>query len=142
MAAPGLAASPGFRAGRARAGEKVPTAVAAPGLAARRAQNFELSQEEFDRLLLEPLDDWTRRPRLEVLARFFRALPGTFAQRQRQDVLPRTEANLLAFGAYLELQEEEVVGRQNRIEEIQAEIDERAWELYRFRTTPPDTHRQ
>jgi hypothetical protein len=48
-----------------------------------------------------------------------------------QDVLPKTETGLLAFGAYLELQEEEVVDRQDRIEEIQAEIDELACKLYR-----------
>jgi hypothetical protein len=65
-----------------------------------------------------------------LLARYFRALPGTFAGRQATDALPRTEAGLLALAAYLEEQEEGVRRRQRRIAAIQKEIDRLAWELY------------
>jgi hypothetical protein len=67
----------------------------------------------------------------KLLARYLGDMPGTWAGRQTIDALPRTEAGLLALSAWLDAQEEGVRRRQARIEEIQAEIDRRAWELYR-----------
>jgi methylase of polypeptide subunit release factors len=66
-----------------------------------------------------------------LLARYFASLPGTFAERQSSDFLPRTEEGLLALARYLEEQEEGVRRRRSRIAEIQVEIDRRAWDLYR-----------
>lgn len=66
----------------------------------------------------------------ELLARYFRDLPGTFADRQTLDSLPRSEEGLLAFKRFVEEQEEEARRRQSRIAGIQTEIDRRAWELY------------
>jgi len=66
----------------------------------------------------------------QVLARLLASMPGTLADRQSLDALPRTENGLLTLAAYWEEQEAEVRRRQTRIEEIQAEIDRLAWELY------------
>ena len=65
-----------------------------------------------------------------LLARFFAELPGTLGDRQGLDALPRTEEGLLALAGYLEEQEAAVRRRQTRIEEIQAEVDRLAWNLY------------
>jgi type I restriction enzyme M protein len=65
-----------------------------------------------------------------LIARFLADLPGTVADRQSLDALPRTEEGLRALAAHLKVQELGVRRRQSRIEEIQAEIDRRAWELY------------
>jgi hypothetical protein len=73
------------------------------------------------------------------LARYFAEMPGTLADRQSVDALPRTEEGLLALARYVEEQEEGIRRRQARIAEIQAEIDRRAWELYRPETPNPDT---
>jgi type I restriction enzyme M protein len=67
----------------------------------------------------------------ELFARYFRGLPGTFAGRQSLDFLPRTEEGLLSLADFLREQEDGVRRRLAGIAEIQAEIDRRAWELYR-----------
>jgi len=67
----------------------------------------------------------------KLFARFLQEMPGTLADRQSRDALPRSEEGLLALAGYLEEQEKAVRRRQARIEEIQAEIDRRAWDLYR-----------
>lgn len=67
----------------------------------------------------------------ELLARFLASLPGTLQDRQAIDRLPRDEEGLLALAAYLEGQRAAVKQRQERIEEIQREIDRRAWALYK-----------
>jgi hypothetical protein len=66
-----------------------------------------------------------------ILARLFAALPATFAQRQTLDQVPGTEAGWLALGAFLDAEEERFRGLEVRAREILAEIDRRAWDLYR-----------
>lgn len=66
-----------------------------------------------------------------VLARVLSALPATFAERQGIDKIPTTEQGLLALGAWLDEKKAAVERRQERIEEIGAEIDLLAWALYR-----------
>jgi type I restriction enzyme M protein len=65
------------------------------------------------------------------LAKYFRNMPGTYADRQAIDALPRTENGILALARFVAEQEEGVRKRQARIAEIQKEIDRRAWDLYR-----------
>jgi hypothetical protein len=65
------------------------------------------------------------------LAKYFRDMPGTYADRQTIDALPRTEKGILALARFVAEQEEGVRRRQARIAEIQKEIDRRAWDLYR-----------
>jgi len=65
-----------------------------------------------------------------LIARFLADLPGTLADRQSLDALPRTGEGLRALAEHLKEQELGVRRRQSRIEEIQAEIDRMAWELY------------
>ncbi|MFY9823983.1 MAG: N-6 DNA methylase [Thermoanaerobaculia bacterium] len=65
------------------------------------------------------------------LAKYFRDMPGTYADRQAIDSLPRTEKGILALARFVAEQEEGVRTRQARIAEIQKEIDRRAWNLYR-----------
>jgi type I restriction enzyme M protein len=66
------------------------------------------------------------------LAKYFRDMPGTYADRQTTDSLPRTEKGILALARFVAEQEEGVRTRQARIAEIQKEIDQRAWVLYRL----------
>ena len=67
----------------------------------------------------------------KLLARWLNDMPGTLADRQAADELPRREAGLLELARYLREQEQAVRDRQARIEAIQAEISEKAWQLYR-----------
>jgi hypothetical protein len=64
-----------------------------------------------------------------LLARVLGNLPGPLAEVSME--LPRSERGLLALARFLDEQEESVRRRQERIAEIQREIDRLAWALYR-----------
>lgn len=64
-----------------------------------------------------------------LLARLLGSLPGPLAEASLN--LPRNERGLLALASFLDDQEEGIRRRQERIEEIQREIDRLAWALYR-----------
>jgi type I restriction enzyme M protein len=64
-----------------------------------------------------------------LLARVLSNLPGPLMGASVQ--LPRSERGLLALARFLDDQEESVRRRQERIAEIQREIDRLAWTLYR-----------
>ncbi|HET9229385.1 MAG TPA: Eco57I restriction-modification methylase domain-containing protein, partial [Thermoanaerobaculia bacterium] len=64
-----------------------------------------------------------------LLARLLGSLPGPLAEVAMD--LPRTEGGLLALARFFDEQEEGIRRRQERIQEIQREIDRLAWALYR-----------
>lgn len=74
-----------------------------------------------------------------VFASLLSSLPATYAERETLDEVPATTQGLVALEQFLEEQGKQVAERYARIKEIDEDIDQRAWRLYRPKQVPVST---